>query len=999
LSKLSCESRRNRTAAALFAAALPTAALAGCVADLEPEEPAEAGESAAELTGALGTHVIDDVLVRPMLRDTVFLTASSAPHVIRTTDLKQLGTGVPDPVMIVQGPGQQWTNDDCGDGSRNACVTIPGSLTQVVVTVFGRFPQSFGTFDLVADGALKASDAQFGGTLLRLGVPLDGGMYAMQTVAQPGGATDPLLFLLRSDFQYGTMNTDSGIGADAKIKAEPAANDWLLVASASLANLGTTSKTRVIINACLDEDTDCDGATQGRAAGGDPDHDWLSNAVEGALGTNPNDRDTDDDGILDYYEVIGHRVGSAEEPLPLRGADPRHADLFTEMDTSFTTDENNNPIVSNRPLDDSIMVPLRDMFNDLPSWSNPDGTKGIHVHADGGTCSDPTLCGNWGGQEHYEHVCDTPSLDTARGHLGAARRGIYRYTLRTCRGAQTLDTGTAIHRIGNDNDAHNAEVWAHEMGHGFGLDHWGKPVTGRNQVNSSPAYPSTMNYAYQNRLGPSDRARFSEGRMSPIAPSNQLESNYSPGVDKTYLTGEPYFHILAGDSVDFDHDGRINSQAIMFDAGPTGQRSGQWPDVLDLREADTRKPTGGIGVAVRPINATKSRFFVVAPYQHGDGIYPEISWIDETIGQTPSGFASWKKAKPLPGGALANGEVAADLTTGDQGISIFVTMPNAAGQLLYAYFLLSNETWTDWSPIPNWPAGTRARQASAVQAGKLTVLYRDIDAADDVPNVHMARLTETGWTDWEVLNVPSFLTPGLALAPDLKLYLLTIERFVDGGVVKLRPKLSQRGYFNVGAFTGVDQLKWPKAGLTTDIPTSERTRLELVPVRYKLAGGGNLPDDSIYLAAYWITRAKTPPNQMEQRSWTVRRAYTPGRITSDGACFGQTVDGLHGCADSADVRVRYQEDVDRPWAKFSLAAAVRHGVVSAAYVGSTWDDNDDGGFTPQIKPITYQPWANGVMFDHVILRDTNDAAIMRQNACTSLYKLEPSKACRCSGGC
>jgi hypothetical protein len=45
------------------------------------------------------------------------------------------------------------------------------------------------------------------------------------------------------------------------------------------------------------------------APGSDPDHDGLATVVEGMLGTNPNDSDTDDDGVLDGTEVRGY--GSA----------------------------------------------------------------------------------------------------------------------------------------------------------------------------------------------------------------------------------------------------------------------------------------------------------------------------------------------------------------------------------------------------------------------------------------------------------------------------------------------------------------------------------------------------------------------------------------------------------------------------------------------------------------------------------------------------------------
>ena len=84
--------------------------------------------------------------------------------------------------MIVQGPGQQWINDDCNSTTLASCVSIPGNVTQVTVTVFAFLPQRFGTFDLVIDGIIRANDSQFGGSKLRLNLPLDG-WYQMQTIS------------------------------------------------------------------------------------------------------------------------------------------------------------------------------------------------------------------------------------------------------------------------------------------------------------------------------------------------------------------------------------------------------------------------------------------------------------------------------------------------------------------------------------------------------------------------------------------------------------------------------------------------------------------------------------------------------------------------------------------------------------------------------------------------------------------------------------------------
>ncbi|MEO0248152.1 MAG: hypothetical protein ABIN58_01160 [candidate division WOR-3 bacterium] len=67
---------------------------------------------------------------------------------------------------------------------------------------------------------------------------------------------------------------------------------------------------------------------------GDDDGDGLGVDLENAIWTDPDNRDTDGDGIFDGFEVLGIRGAGLfpDQALPTWGADPRHKDVFVETD-------------------------------------------------------------------------------------------------------------------------------------------------------------------------------------------------------------------------------------------------------------------------------------------------------------------------------------------------------------------------------------------------------------------------------------------------------------------------------------------------------------------------------------------------------------------------------------------------------------------------------------------------------------------------------------------
>ena len=931
-----------------------------------------------------GNHVFEDLLARPIYRKSFSLPKLPflQRYTFSTSDLVQLGPWAPDTVIVVQKGASSWSNDNCSSTTTTSCVTTSGAAGTYVVTVFAALPYSYGTFDLkrrsgYSSPVTVANNAQFGGSIIALSVPTDGS-YAFQTVHTPGGATNTVAMLLSSSKRYKAYDNDSGIGAAAKIVATPAAGDYLLVGSYSASTMGQTQATTVVINPCTDEETSCHAQTSGRASGGDSDGDWLSNKVEQELGTSPYDKDSDDDGIFDYYEVIGHKVGSAELTLPYYGANPRRADIFIELDRADGAN-----VTAAQPF---VQI-LQEIFLDLPRWSNPDGTTGIRIHVDGGVaCASGTLCGNWGGSEVYEHSCNTmPSADTVRDHFAPVRRGIFRYTLRTC-GAQGQLGGT-ISRIGPNNTEDEAEIWAQEIAHNLGLsnEHSGDsrdPADSR--LNQKGAYPSLGNYAYQNSIpGVSERSRFSEGRLDPLDGAGTRETGYSPGRNKNHLAASPYWFSLSGDTLDLNRDGRITSNPVMFDSGPQNLAvTGAWPEIYQLRDVttDPRAPTGGAGIVVQPLQAggVVSRVFVVAPFAHSNGVYPEITATDDYVDAEPGAFAEWSPGPPPPQvGFDPAGEVGAAYLYTNGEPSLLATMPGTDGKLYTATFGLSSYTWTGWAPIPGWPDGARARNATVVRLqGSIWIAFRDTTASDYAPNTWLARYDSfDGWT-WEQLPFPSYMTPGLTQGSDGWQYLLYST--YSGAAAGLKLASRPPG----GTFAPIDQVAMPGVGLgSATVPVALRTRLQLVYVPYRYEGGTIFSDSSGYLAAYWVSGLMT-----DQDSWLLKRAYTPGYISTTGACFGATPSSP-SCDDDGVARWRAQKMTGRPRWGISPQIALRWNEVSAVYVDSMWSPNNPAG--QGARRVMYQPHANGQPYSspawHV---DNDDAAMMRDFMCSSLRALE-----------
>jgi hypothetical protein len=254
---------------------------------------------------------------------------------------------------------------------------------------------------------------------------------------------------------------------------------------------------------------DCDLCVSYRKSDPDWDLDGLSNADEARIGSDPLDRSTSHDGLMDGWKVHGF----AGVDLPGMGCSPLHKDV----------------LVMNLPYDnvpaDQVERYMRDevvpFFVKLP-YKNVDGTMGFAVH--------------W--------ITETPSLPVKESEgkswgriagekLPPDKIGLYHWMLVGGMGGggqsgQLADAGSSGMRS-----------WIHEFGHQLGLSHTGKWATW------SPTYTSLMNYSYSYGFeGDRKKVHFSTGEFAGLV----LNESHLPGkvpfpIEKLQFLAEPPYHL------------------------------------------------------------------------------------------------------------------------------------------------------------------------------------------------------------------------------------------------------------------------------------------------------------------------------------------------------------------------------------------------------------------------------------------------------------------------
>ena len=256
-----------------------------------------------------------------------------------------------------------------------------------------------------------------------------------------------------------------------------------------------------------------DVANNGASAGPDSDRDGLPDSVEtntkrfvdkNNTGTDPNNWDTDDDGISDGDEVL---VTAGGLDLAKMGTNPLHQDILLEYD--WFEDSSECATHSHKPKA-AVLNMVKAAFAASPA-QNPDKKTGINVIQDygqggaftGGSrliSDDVVLDKGVDGAEYKGHF-DNDFAKNRQGYFHYVLMS-HRYTYQRSDGTwETASTGQA-HRPSNDmivslacwhaDDFKIAATIVHELGHNLGLQHGG-----RDDVNWKPNYNSIMNYKYQ----------------------------------------------------------------------------------------------------------------------------------------------------------------------------------------------------------------------------------------------------------------------------------------------------------------------------------------------------------------------------------------------------------------------------------------------------------------------------------------------------------------------
>lgn len=302
--------------------------------------------------------------------------------------------------------------------------------------------------------------------------------------------------------------------------------------------------------------------------------------------------DSDNDGLMDEWEINGLRKNGQTLDLKGMGADPDHKDLFVQIDSAPGTEL--SPAVLDAIAADLERIPV----------VNPDGRPGITLHADAGPNSkiDRSSGRAWGSAsrahpalsvtDHFssfrsgpcpaQNDLDPAPFDDLRArNVEQIRTGIFRYVLLVKYLGPTTDcsSGNAFDIPSNGfvmadwvnnhvlSDSAREGTFLHELGHSIGLMHGGNE-----DDNNKPNYQSVMNYLYQMTGIPRATAGLGDYTYSSADPSstNEIDERHideSHGFPAVVPSGKILYDcrgrtkgIRVGRRVDMNCDGRVTTR-------------------------------------------------------------------------------------------------------------------------------------------------------------------------------------------------------------------------------------------------------------------------------------------------------------------------------------------------------------------------------------------------------------------------------------------------------